>query len=195
MGELSGYRYLIFDGTNLEGRRGLFAAMDGERNYLLHGVCDVSEGPRDLLPFCLSLKERGLVPGSATVNGNPHLIRILRMLWPEISIQRCLVHIQRQGLSWCRRKPKRTDARHLRKLFLRVMRLQSFEERDRFLADLAQWERRYGTRIAASPETGWVFSDLKRARSMLKQKYRQHRGLVKRHRSAYFKWYFYLCRR
>jgi len=225
MGELSGCRYLIFDGTNLEGRRGLFAAMDGERNYLLHGVCDVSEGPRDLLPFCRALKERGLVPRSATVNGNPHLIRILRMVWPEIIIQRCLVHIQRQGLSWCRLKPKRTDAKHLRKLFLQVGRISTFDHRDRFLEGVAEWESRYGIRIAASPETGWVFSDLKRARSMLlvalpnmfhyledpkiphttnsvegyfsrlKQKYRQHRGLIKSHRSAYFKWYFHLCRR
>ena len=44
---------------------------------------------------------------SATVDGNRHLLRILRQVWPTIVIQRCLVHIQRQGLSWCRQSPKR----------------------------------------------------------------------------------------
>jgi hypothetical protein len=70
-----------------------------------------------------------------------------------------------------------------------------------------------------------VFSDLKRARSMLlaalpdmfrylddpmiatstnalegyfarlKQRYRQHRGLASHHRNAYFRWYLNLCPR
>jgi putative transposase len=165
--DLSGHRYLIFDGTNLEGRQGLFAAMDGEKGYLLRGACDMSEGSRDLLPFCMALRERSLVPQSATVDGNPQLIRTLRMVWPGIIIQRCLVHVQRQGLSWCRRFPKRTDARHLRELFLRVMSIHRFEERDHFLDEVARWEQHYGVRIATSAETGWVFSDLRRARSML----------------------------
>lgn len=79
--------------------------------------------------------------------------------------------------------------------------------------------------MAGAAETGWVFSDLKRARSLLlaalpdmfhylddpaipkstnaleeyfarlKHKYRQHRGLAPPHRSAYFRWYVHLCPR
>lgn len=175
--------------------------------------------------FCLALLQLGLVPTSATIDGNPHLVRILRLLWPEILIQRCLVHIQRQGLSWCRQHPKRTDAKHLRALFLQLMSLHNLSDRDRFLSQLHAWERRYGCHIARSPEKGWVFSDLKRARSMLlaalpdmfrylddpliakstnalegyfarlKHKYRQHRGLAQHHREAYFRWYLHLCPR
>ena len=223
--DLSAHRYLIFDGTILEQRRGIFAVMDAESFSVLYGAPDVSEGPSDLLPFCVSLAQRGLSPKSATVDGNQHLIRILRTLWPEIIIQRCLVHIQRQGLMWCRIHPKRTDAKHLRKLFLQVMSIHTEADRDRFLAQVNKWEQKYGDRIASSPETGWVFSDLKRARSMLlsalpdmfhylydpnipkstnalegyyarlKQKYYQHRGLVKQHRHPYFTWYLHLCPR
>ena len=105
------------------------------------------------------------------------------------------------------------------------MSLHTASDRDRFLSQLHTWECRYGHQIARSPEKGWVFSDLKRARSMLlsalpdmfrylddpliakstnalkgyfarlKQKYRQHRGLAQRHRQAYFRWYFHLCPR
>jgi hypothetical protein len=222
---LSSSRYLIFDGTFLEQRKGIFSVMDANRFSILYGEHDVSEGPSDLNRFCARLAERHLSPKSATIDGNPHLMKVLRSYWPQIIIQRCLVHIQRQGLMWCRRYPKRTDAKHLRKLFLRVMSIHTEDQRDRFLTMFYAWEQRYGSRIAASPEKGWVFSDLKRARSMvlaalpdmfhylkdphipkstnalegyysrLKDKYRQHRGLTKRNRHPYFIWYLNLCRR
>src|SRR5438093_2572709 len=102
-----------------------------------------------------------------STDGNPHLLRILRLVWPAIWIQRCLVHVQRQGLSWCRRDPKRPDAKHLRALFLHVMAIHTATDRERFLSQVQGWEHRYGRHIARAPETGWVFSDLKRARSML----------------------------
>lgn len=223
--ELSAYRYLILDGTFLDQRKGVFAVMDAKRYSVIHGAPDMAEGPAHLYPFCSTLVQYRLLPISATVDGNPHLMRILRFLWPKILIQRCLVHIQRQGLSWCRQYPKRTDAKHLRALFLKIMSIRTASDRDRFLYELRTWERRYGRTVGRSPEKGWVFSDLKRARSMLltalpdmfrylddplipkstnalegyfarlKQRYRQHRGLVQRHREAYFRWYLRLCPR
>ena len=223
--ELSAHRHLLLDGTFLDQRKGIFAVMEAKRCSVIYGASDMAEGPGHLYPFCSHLKQRGLVPRSATVDGNPHLMRILRMLWPGILIQRCLVHIQRQGLMWCRRYPKRTDAKHLRALFLKVMSIDTPTDRDHFISELRRWERRHGRHIACSPETGWVFSDLKRARSMvlaalpdmfrylddplipnstnalegyfarLKQRYRQHRGLARKHRDAYFRWYLHLCPR
>ena len=98
-------------------------------------------------------------------------------------------------------------------------------QREAFLTAWASWEQRYGYRIAKSKETGSVFSDLKRARSMLakalpymfayfddpavphstnwlesyfsrlKAHYRQHRGLSSNHRPSYFAWYFHLCKK
>jgi hypothetical protein len=105
------------------------------------------------------------------------------------------------------------------------MAIHTAADRERFLSQVHAWEHRYGRHIARAPETGWVFSDLKRARSMLlsalpdmfrylddpriakstnalegyfarlKDKYRQHRGLARHHREAYLRWYFHLCPR
>jgi transposase-like protein len=224
-GDFSGPQYLVLDGTRFGRRKGIFAVMEAGRNELASGSYGISEGPSGLGRFCAHLAGGGLSPKSATVDGNPHLNRLLHRWWPQIILQRCLVHIQRQGLSWCRRHPKRTDAKCLRELFLRVMSIRTPEQRDAFLAQVYHWEKRYGHRIARSPETGWVFSDLKRARRMLltalpnmfhylqdrripkstnalegyfgrlKQKYRQHHGLAIRNREAYFQWYFHLCQR
>lgn len=218
-------KYLVLDGTHFGRHKGIFAVMEAGCNRLVYGSYGISEGPLALGRFCAHLSGGGLAPKSTTVDGNPHLNRLLRRWWPGIILQRCLVHIQRQGLAWCRRRPKRTDAQHLRPLFLQVMSIRTPEQRDTFLAQVCQWEKQYGHRIARSPETGWVFSDLKRARNLLltalpnmfhylqdpqipkstnamegyfgrlKQKYRQHRGLSPEHRQAFFQWYLHLCQR
>lgn len=214
----------LFDGTYLDRSNGLLAMM-GAGNTIVAGAYGLSERPNDLYHFFRSVADRGFSPASATVDGNRAVIRALREQWPEVIIQRCLVHVQRQGLMWCRRFPKRLDARKLRVFFLTLTDITTVIERDRWLTQLASWEARYGIRIAASRETGWVFSDLKRARSMLllslpnlfhylncpeiprttnalegyfgrlKDRYHDHRGLARANRAGYFQWYLYLCPR
>ncbi len=194
--------------------------MDGASTTIVDGSYNVKENVADQVRrFLQPLIARGLNPISCTVDGNPHVIRILRELWPQIKVQRCLVHIQRQGLRWCRRNPKRTDARKLAELFTTVVEIDTKAKRDSFIKKTQQWEKRYGKAVAA-PTGGWIASDLKCARSMLlkaipdmfhyldeptiptstnalegyfsrlKAKYRNHRGLKEQKRFNYFKWYF-----
>lgn len=199
--------------------------MDAVKKEVFYNQCDFSENkPSSLLHLCSALKDRGLYPHSATIDGNPHLARAIKVTWPNIVIQRCLVHIQRQGLGWCRRRPKRTDAKHLRSLFLDVFNIRNRLEQTKFVENVEKWEKRHGGKIVHALEKGKVFSDLKRARSMLlkslpymfnylentnipkttnavegycsrlKQRYRQHRGITKSVRNNYFKWYMNLCK-
>jgi transposase-like protein len=224
--DLSGHQYLVIDGTFLQGRQtAVVSIADPTANRIVTGGYGLKEGEARMLTFCERLADQGLHPRSVTIDGNPQLFTMLKVVWPTVIVQRCLVHIQRQGLAWCRRNPKRADARRLRELFLQVMEIHTPVERDSFLAAWNNWERRFGQRIAHSPETGWVFSDLKRARSMLhkalpymfaylddpaiprttnwlegyfsrlKARYRQHRGLPPSQRTQYFQWYFHLCRK
>jgi transposase-like protein len=196
--------------------------MNADRKKLVYAGYNIPEGASTLPIVYRSLAVAGLSPKGVTVDGNPQQIKYLREVWPTITLQRCIVHVQRQGLSWCRRNPKRTDAKHLREIFLRLCAVKSSAEACRFIADVVAWEKRFGTVITHSSDRGWVFSDLLRARSMLlkslpdlfcyvknshipsstnalesyfsrlKEHYRHHRGLAIHHRDAYFKWYFYL---
>lgn len=220
---LANHRYLIFDGTFLHRPTSIVALMDAETRRIITGRYGVSESSeRQLRSFFITLVARGLNPVSCTVDGNPQAIRAIKASWPGIVIQRCLVHIQRQGLMWCRSHPKTTSARRLRDIFLRVTHIRTLEERDEFLESIMQWEKQYGRDIAKQPERGRVFSDIKRARSMLikaipymfnyledprisyttnglegyfsrlKAHYRQHRGLRKKKLENYFGWYFFI---
>ena len=215
-------QHLILDGTFLHRPRSLIALMDAENRQAMTGQYPVSENSEpQLTAFFDRLIRDGLCPRSFTVDGNPNVINVLHKLWPGITIQRCLVHIQRQGLSWCRTFPKTPYAQKLRKIFLQVASIRSQAQRDRFLMAVREWEGKYSLQISGRPETGQVFSDIKRARSMLlralpdmfhylddpqipmstnslesyfsrlKTRYRQHRGLSKQKRANYFQWYFY----
>lgn len=217
------YRHLMFDGSFLVKRLGLVVLMNAPTHTIIAGEYGVSENsfPK-LVAFLQPLKEQGLEPRSCTVDGNPQAIRVLTYLWPQILIQRCLVHVQRQGLMWCRRNPSRLDARKLRKIFLLVTKISTAKQKNNFIAKIQEWEKRYGYQLDQLQTQGWVLSDLKRARSMLqkalpymfhylkdptiptttnglegyfgrlKQHYRHHRGLAPHKRKNYFKWYFYL---
>jgi hypothetical protein len=220
--DLKQCQHLIFDGTYLHRPLGLVALMDAKTHTLVAGRYNVPENSESkLLEFFQGLKQAGLNPHSFTVDGNPNVMKVLRYLWPEVMIQRCLVHIQRQGLSWCRISPRTTYGRWLRNIFLQVTRIRTLADREEFLKAVTLWEARYGSQIGARRERGHVFSDIKRARSMLlralpdmfhyldnppipistnglegyfsrlKAHYRQHRGLRAEKRADYFHWYFY----
>jgi len=223
---LAKHRFLIFDGTFLHRPISIATLMDALGHTIIHGQYGVSENSEpQLLTFFKPFKERHLCPKSCTIDGNPQVIRVLKKLWPKIIIQRCLVHIQRQGLMWCRRNPKRTEAKRLRNIFLQVSNIRTSRDKNCFLKQASLWEQQYGKKIKEQPETGKVFSDIKRARSMLlkalpnmfhyldnphipattnglegyfsrlKAHYRNHRGLQRAKRNNYFNWYFYLRQR
>lgn len=218
------FRHLVFDGTFIYKRlASALGILDSETGKLIEGVYDIKENSApQLTSLFASLRNAGLMPESCTTDGNPQVIACLRATWPELIIQRCLVHVQRQGLMWCRVNPKKTEAKKLRKLFVKVTAIRTVEQKNLFLKELAGWEKVYGYRIDCRPENGWVFPDLKRARSMLlkalpnmfhylentsipsttnqiegyfsqlKDKYHDHRGLSPQKRRSYFTWYFFL---
>ena len=197
--------------------------MDAKTNRIIAGQYGISEfSMSQLYMFFEPLKQKGLILISYTIDGNPHVFKVLKELWPNIIIQRCLVHIQRQGMSWCRRFPRRTDAKHLRNIFKQVCYIDNDKQKQQFIELFENWQQRFGFQIHAQPEKGKVFSDIRRARSMLinaipdmfhyledfnipkttnalegyysrlKQHYRLHRGLRKEKLHTYFNWYFNL---
>ena len=215
-------KYLILDGTYINHRTGIYAVMNGKDHRILFGDYGINEIGRHLKTVYQSLRVKGLEPQTATVDGAVQQLKYLKVIWEAIRIQRCVIHIQRQGLSWLRQKPKRPEAIELRDLLLQLLYIKTKEQADNFRKGFWKWEARYGPQLTISTNRGRVFSDLLRTRSMiinalpdmfsylddseipkttnalegyfgrLKQKYRAHSGLALRKRKSYFRWYFYL---
>lgn len=213
-------KYLVFDGTYLYKRKLTLAVLiDDETGKLVAWEYGLDERKTDqLIVFFNKLKLKGVMPVSCTVDGNFMVMKALRQVWPSILIQRCLVHVQRQGLMWCRSYPKTTMGRQLRKLFISLLYIHTHEKKKEWLEQVQKWENRYGKSLKG-PVHGWVMSDLKRARSMLlkgvsdlfhyisdtripfssnraegffsvlKRSYKKHAGLSTHHRKQYISWF------
>lgn len=179
------------------------------------------EGYSYVLPWFQKLKANGLNPLAITMDGEISTIRAIREIWPQTKIQRCLYHIQREGMRWLRSFPKTQAAQELRTILSVLASIKIAKERDIFLELFHSWINAHYLSIKALPNTTVAFKDLKRTASLiknalpdmfhylndpnipstsnalegfysrLKSDYRRHRGLSTCHRISYLNWYCY----
>lgn len=215
-------KYLIFDGTYFKHINCFLLLLDGQSGKAVDCRYRVRENYATAYEIFQGVKNRGTDPVAITIDGNTSTIRALKTVWPKIIIQRCLVHIQRQGLSWLRRYPKLEAGKELRKLLLIVTDIESYQQRDELLKIFIQWEKNYGQLVINLPSSNKVFSGLQKTRSLLinawpdmfhylddpkiasttnliegyfsavKGRYGQHHGLSKNNRPKYLSWFIYL---
>jgi len=168
------------------------------------------------------MMDHGLQPTAITIDGNTGVIRALKDVWSGIIIQRCITHIQRQGLAWLRRYPRLEASKDLRKILLTVTDVKDERGKQAFLEVIGRWEKQYGNFVLSLPSKDKVYGDLQRTRSLIlhalpdmfhylddpfiaattnklegyfsrmKEIYRKHRGMSKKHRNNYFAWYINL---
>ncbi len=172
-----------------------------------------------IYPLLVSLRRRGLNPHAITLDGHKTIISAILEVWPNVLIQRCLYHIQRQGLSWLRVYPKTEAGRELRPLFNAVTSIENDNNKRQFLYRYQRWYKTYRGFIKSLPRKSTANIDLKKAMALLnhalpdmfyyikdrniapttnplesfysrlKHQYRSHRGLSKQHKISYLKWY------
>ena len=180
------------------------------------------EGYKNVLPWFQQLKANALNPLVITMDGEISVIRAIRAVWPETKIQRCLYHIQREGMRWLRSFPKTQAAQELRAILSTLASIKSFKDRDVFFQLFHSWINAHYAFIKALPTTTIEFKDLKKTvtliknalpdmfhylydsnipsttnalegfYSRLKSDYQRHRGLSSQHRISYLNWYCYL---
>ena len=215
-------KYLQFDGTYFKHESCLMVLMDNVTGKVVAHQYHVRENYASAYQMFKGMLDSGLKPEGITIDGNTSVIRALKDVWPDIIIQRCIAHIQRQGLSWLRRSPKLEASKDLRKILLTITHVKDERGKEIFIREFYQWEKRYSQSVLALPSKDKVYSDLQRTRSLvlhalpdmfhclndqciasttnklegyfsrLKEIYRKHRGLSKKHRQNYFAWYINL---
>lgn len=216
------YKYIIYDGTYFHKDGCLISLMDAETQDILSNIYEHKEGYKSTYPWFKKLKEQGLYPRFIVMDGEQSVMRAIRHIWPKTRIQRCLWHIQREGMRWLRTYPKTEAGRDLRRLLRTLCAIGSIKERNIFVNNYKKWVTKYKDFVKSLPSTNIAFKDLKRTMvlinnalpdmfyylkepnipsttntlesfySRLKADYNKHRGLTKDHRIHYLKWYCYL---
>ena len=214
-------KYLIFDGTYFHKDGCLAVFMDNKKKKVLHFEYIEKESYYNIYPVLISLREAGLNPKVITLDGHKMVIRAILDVWVEVIVQRCLYHIQRQGLQWLRTYPKTRAGRELRYILMMVTKIRTEEDKMAFLENYEYWHVRYKEFIKLLPRESVANIDLKKATalinnaladmfhyiddsniapttnllenfySQLKHQYRRHRGLSEEHKVAYLKWFCY----
>lgn len=219
--DYTSYKYIIFDGTYFHKDGCLMCLMDAKTQKIISNIYAIKEGYKTVYPWFCKLKEQGLNPLYIAMDGEQSVIRAIKGVWPTITIQRCLYHIQREGMRWLRTYPKTEAGKELRYILSKLTAIKSIKERNVFINNYNYWLKKYKEFVLSLPVNNIAFKDLKRTMvliknalpnmfhylkepnipsttnaiegfySKLKSDYNRHRGLTKKHRISYLKWYCY----
>jgi transposase-like protein len=179
------------------------------------------ENYKDVYLTANKLKSLGLNPVSFTLDGNTNVIRAILDTWSDCVIQRCLFHIQNQGLMWIRKPPKTVMGKDLRAVLKSVASIKTHSDMICFTDKYMKWQKEYKDDICLLVKSSIAYRDLKKTTSLidnankdmfhfieddnipsttnslegffshLKRNYRNHNGLSKEHKISYLKWYCY----
>jgi len=193
--------------------------MDAKTKNIITTIYAKKEGFKAVYPWFEKLKNQGLNPHYIVMDGEISVIRAIKTTWPKTKIQRCLYHIQREGMRWLRTYPKTEAGKELRRLLASICAIKSMKERNVFINKYKNWLTKYKEFIKSLPTDNIAFKDLKRTMvlihnalpnmfhyleepnvpsttnslesyySRLKANYRRHRGLSQKHKINYLKWY------
>lgn len=217
--DCSPYKYILFDGTYFHKNGCLILFMDALTQRVIMNAYVATESYKTVHPMLLQLNGLGLRPQALILDGHRMVIRAIREVWGTVIIQRCLYHIQREGLRWLRTHPKTEAAKELQHLLRLLTKIKDTERKNLFLCKYITWIETYKSFVRALPSSTVAYKDLKRTMALitnaipdmfhylqdpnipattnclesffsrLKADFRRHRGLSEIHRKSYLRWY------
>jgi hypothetical protein len=199
--------------------------MDAKDQRIIAHIYVQKESFKDAYDWFVTLKEHGFNPRVFTTDGERSIMRAMRLVWPNIELQRCLYHLQHEGMRWLRTYPKTVAGKELRLILSKLTGIRTVHYCDTFIQAYSDWVDKYRDYVLALQHTTVAFRDLRRTmglinnalpdmfhylidpnipsttnalegfHSRLKADYRRHRGLTKQHRLQYIAWYCHCKKR
>jgi len=193
--------------------------MDATNQKIISHIYVRKENFIDAHEWFIWLRHQGLDPIFITTDGERSIMRAMRLVWPSVTLQRCLYHLQHEGMRWLRTYPKTVAGKELRKILATLCAIKTVKQKDSFIQTYNNWINKYKSFILSLPQTEIAHKDLRRTmalinhalpdmfyyledrkvhfttnalegfHSRLKTDYQRHRGLTRIHRVQYIDWY------
>lgn len=135
--------YLIIDGTYFPEELCLILYYDSTLKYSLLYRFSTSEFYRDIKEDLESLKQLGIDVAAVTCDGRNAIIQAVRKVYPEATLQRCTVHVQRMVRAWLTRSPRTEAAKELRYLIGLLHHIQNIVEQHIWIIAFERWYARH----------------------------------------------------
>ncbi|MFC2186827.1 transposase [Fulvivirgaceae bacterium LMO-SS25] len=94
---------------------------------------------------------------SITTDGHKSILKAIKNVLPDVTVQRCLVHIQRMCLIWLTKYPKHIAGQELRKLVFLLLKIKTANDQLAWTRALEQWyqhHKDYLNEKTYQPKTG-----------------------------------------
>ena len=170
----SSLRVLVLDGTSISKRVCmLLIAGDADRAKPISWL-DVSRECYDAwVLFLKDLLWHGVTPEIVICDGQRGLLKAIREVWPQVKVQRCLIHIVRQASNWLTRNPQTRTGRELLGLVKQLSHIQTKRQKRRWVRAFHYWFKRHHTFLKErgySPSGRWWYTHrkLRGTRSLIK---------------------------
>lgn len=214
-------QYMVYDATYFHKEGCLLNLMDATSKRIIAHLYVHKESFGEAYPWFLDLRYQGLSPAFITTDGERSILRAMNLVWPQASKQRCLYHLQHEGMRWLRTYPKTEAGKVLRSMLSNLCSIRTAREKEGFIDSYRNWANKYRDSVIIASGSTIASKDLKRTmvlinnalpdmfyyledkrvqpttnalegfHSRLKESYRRHRGLCKVHRTQFISWYCY----
>ena len=121
---------LICYQDNLDGYTQLIRFSDGEHYE------QIKEDLQNLIQLGVKLE-------SITTDGHKSILKAVKQALPELTVQRCLVHIQRMCLIWLTKFPKHKAGQELRQLALLLLKIHTVNDRIFWERSFRKWHKNH----------------------------------------------------
>jgi transposase-like protein len=134
---------LLIDGTYFSNDLCLILYRDNTIKFTqLYRLTD-GEWFEELAEDLANLIHLGVQIESITCDGHKALLKAIKHTCPHVTVQRCLVHIQRMCRIWLSSNPKSEAGRDLRSIISQLHLITNLQQRDYWLVSLIKWHEIY----------------------------------------------------
>lgn len=135
---------IIFDGTSvMKHQRVVLVAQDSQRRKPIGWMFAERESYESWWRLLNAPQFITLQPRFAVCDGQKGLLKALRAVWPDIVIQRCLLHVVRQARLWLTQHPKTSTGQELLRLVRALPTVRTKRQRRRWQRAYRHWRRRH----------------------------------------------------
>jgi len=165
--------HLMIDGTYFSNDLCLILYQDNDIKYTQLYRFSTGEYYHEIAEDLYNLSVLGVQIESITCDGHKAMLKAIKKVYPDLIIQRCVVHVHRMANIWLRQKPKTQASIELKDIIKLLPLIQTHNDRIYFTNELLAWYKYYESFInekASSQRTGrWWYKhkNLKRATTLI----------------------------
>ncbi|MEP0711903.1 MAG: transposase [Algoriphagus sp.] len=148
---------LIIDGTYFTNDLCLILYRDNTVKFTQLSRSSSGERYEELKEDLGNLLALGVQVESITCDGHRALLRAVKKVCPDVTLQRCVIHVQRMCRIWLSSKPKSIPGQELRRIISTLHLIRTQQQLSFWLLDLANWDARHHEFVhekTVNPTTG-----------------------------------------